>query len=74
MISGVMTALVTPFKTNGELDVEAMDRLVDLGQYLSHSPVTEKFKELENGMEEFDTDGALESLEEISKSLNISLT
>lgn len=29
MISGVMTALVTPFKTNGELDVEAMDRLVD---------------------------------------------
>lgn len=29
MISGVMTALVTPFKTNGELDVEAMDQLVD---------------------------------------------
>lgn len=29
MISGVMTALVTPFKTNGDLDIEALDRLVD---------------------------------------------
>lgn len=29
MISGVMTALVTPFKTNGELDLEALDKLVD---------------------------------------------
>ncbi len=29
MISGVMTALVTPFKTNGKLDLEALDKLVD---------------------------------------------
>ncbi|MCD6342603.1 MAG: 4-hydroxy-tetrahydrodipicolinate synthase [Spirochaetaceae bacterium] len=29
MISGVMTALVTPFKANGELDLEALDKLVD---------------------------------------------
>lgn len=29
MISGVMTALVTPFKSNGDLDIEALDRLVD---------------------------------------------
>jgi len=29
MISGVMTALATPFKENGALDMEALDRLVD---------------------------------------------
>ena len=29
MISGVMTALVTPFKVSGEVDREALDRLVD---------------------------------------------
>jgi len=29
MISGVMTALVTPFKANGEIDNDALDRLVD---------------------------------------------
>jgi len=29
MISGVMTALVTPFRNNGSLDLEALDRLVD---------------------------------------------
>ena len=53
---------------------DAMERLADLGQYLSHSPVSEEYKALENCMEEFDTDGALESLEEISKSLNNFLT
>jgi 4-hydroxy-tetrahydrodipicolinate synthase len=29
MISGVMTALVTPFRENGSLDLDALDRLVD---------------------------------------------
>ena len=29
MISGVMTALVTPFKANGEVDFESLDKLVD---------------------------------------------
>ncbi|MFC1581117.1 response regulator, partial [Thermodesulfobacteriota bacterium] len=48
---------------------EAMDRLNDLGHHLSHSPVSEEYKALENCMEEFDTDGALKSLEDISKSL-----
>lgn len=30
MISGVMTALVTPFKTDGSIDEDALDRLVDM--------------------------------------------
>ena len=29
MISGVLTALVTPFNTNGKLDMSALDRIVD---------------------------------------------
>jgi hypothetical protein len=53
---------------------DAMERLADLGQYLSHSPVSEEYIALENCMEEFDTDGALKSLEDIAKSLTISLT
>ena len=53
---------------------EAMNRLADLEPYLSHSPVSEEYKQLENCIEGFDTDSALKRLEEISKSLNISLT
>ena len=30
MISGVMTALVTPFRTDRSIDVDALDRLVDM--------------------------------------------
>jgi two-component system sensor histidine kinase/response regulator len=53
---------------------EAMNRLADLEPYLNHSSVSEEYKKLENCIEEFDTDNALKRLEEISESLNISLT
>ncbi len=52
---------------------EAMNRLEDLKGYLENSSVWEEFKQLENHIDGFDTDNAMESLKTIAQALNISL-
>jgi CheY-like chemotaxis protein len=68
---GAVSPLLTEMAQLLETDLtEAMDRLAEIKPYLSRSPVSEKYRKLEMAMEEFDTDGALKSLEEIIKSLD----
>jgi HPt (histidine-containing phosphotransfer) domain-containing protein len=50
---------------------EAMNRLEALRQHLANSSAHEKFKRLEKQVENFDTDGALRSVEAIAKALDI---
>jgi type II secretory pathway predicted ATPase ExeA len=50
---------------------EAMNRLELLRQHLASSSAHEEFRTLEKQVESFDTDGALKSVEAISKALGI---
>jgi two-component system sensor histidine kinase/response regulator len=52
---------------------EAMDRLETLRQHLAHSPAHEGFKRLERQVEGFDMDGALKSVEDIARAMDIAL-
>jgi two-component system, sensor histidine kinase and response regulator len=52
---------------------EAMNRLSVLGKHLAHTPVREELQQLEEHVEGFDTDGALRSIENIARSLDITL-
>ena len=53
--------------------VEASARLESLGEHLRHSHLEKAFKRLEKQMDEFDTDGALKSLETMAEALGLSL-
>jgi PAS domain S-box-containing protein len=50
---------------------EAMNRIEALRQHLEDSSAHEEFKELEKQVEGFDTDGALKSIEAITRAMNI---
>jgi CheY-like chemotaxis protein/HPt (histidine-containing phosphotransfer) domain-containing protein len=50
---------------------EAMNRLEALRRHVAQSPAYEEFKRLEKQVENFDTDGALESVKAIAKALGI---
>jgi CheY-like chemotaxis protein len=52
---------------------EAMSRLEALRQHLSHSSAHEEFKRLEKQVENFDTEGALETVRTIAGTLGIAL-
>ena len=52
---------------------EAMNRISVLGKHLTHPPVREEFQQLEKYVEGFDTDSALNSIESIARSLDITL-
>ena len=52
---------------------EAMDRLEQLKPHLENSSVGEEFRRFEKSLESFDTDDAVESLQEIAQKLEISL-
>jgi two-component system sensor histidine kinase/response regulator len=52
---------------------EAMNRLEALRRHLAHSSAQEEFKRLEKQVENFDTDGALKSIEAIATVLDIAL-
>jgi len=52
---------------------EALNRLEALRQHLTHSSAHEIFKRLEKQVENFDTDGAVETVEAIARSLDIVL-
>jgi two-component system sensor histidine kinase/response regulator len=52
---------------------EAMSRMEALRRHLADSPAREAFKRLEKQVENFDTDGALKSIETIAKALNIAV-
>jgi HPt (histidine-containing phosphotransfer) domain-containing protein len=52
---------------------EAMARLETLRQHLAHSPAHEEFKRLEKQVENFDTDGALKSVEDIARAMDIAI-
>jgi hypothetical protein len=48
-----------------------MDRLETLRQHLAHSPAHEEFKRLDKQVEGFDTDGALKSIKDIARAMDI---
>ena len=50
---------------------EAMNRLEELRKHLDNSTASEEFKRLERYLEGFDTDGALKSIEVISRALEL---
>jgi hypothetical protein len=50
---------------------EALNRLEALRKYVAHSSAREQLKRLEKQVENFDTDGALKSIEAIAKALKI---
>jgi ribosomal protein L12E/L44/L45/RPP1/RPP2 len=52
---------------------EAMNRLEALRRHVAQSPAYEEFKRLEKQVENFDTDGALESVKAIAKALGMVL-
>jgi len=52
---------------------EAMSRLEALRQHLAHSSAHEEFKRLEKQVENFDTEGALETVRTIAGTLGIAL-
>jgi signal transduction histidine kinase/DNA-binding response OmpR family regulator/GAF domain-containing protein/HPt (histidine-containing phosphotransfer) domain-containing protein len=52
---------------------EAMNRLEALRRHLAHSSAQKEFKRLEKQVENFDTDGALKSIEAIATVLDIAL-
>ena len=52
---------------------EALKRLEDLRQHLTHSSADEEFKRLEKHVEGFDTDSAVKSVEAIARALEIAM-
>ena len=52
---------------------EALKRLEDLRQHLTHSSADEEFKRLEKQVEGFDTDSAVKSVEAIARALEIAM-
>jgi two-component system sensor histidine kinase/response regulator len=53
--------------------LQEIARLETLRQHLAHSPAHEGFKRLERQVEGFDMDGALKSVEDIARAMDIAL-